>query len=162
MSHNGWVSRDIREQNVSTDSTQFLILVQTAGILTVRDTVQSYTLGIYTVISTILLLSILLFQDQLLASNSSINTSSVDIGLRCIQLFVVVLSGFASVCIPRRPDVYYAEKLVDGMWTVSALAKYSKLFLLHICHVNQLSLMMSSHSNRVFVKLSALRSGWSR
>jgi hypothetical protein len=110
----------------SANKLQFLILVQTIGTLTVRDTVQSYALGIYTVFSAILLLAILLYQEQLLISKSSISSSSVDVGLRAIQLSAVVLTGFASVCIPRRPHVYHGAKPVDRMLTVSALGRYSK------------------------------------
>ncbi|EHL01837.1 hypothetical protein M7I_2191 [Glarea lozoyensis 74030] len=43
-----------------------------------------------------ILLSILLFQDQLITTNSHARPNSVELGLRSIQLFVVVLSGFAS------------------------------------------------------------------
>jgi hypothetical protein len=122
-----WVSpRDVRRYGKIINSTQFLILIQTVGTLTVRDTVHSYALGIYTVFSSVLLLSILLFQEQLLISKSSTSSSSVEVGLRAIQLFAVVLTGFASVCIPRRPQVYYGEKPVDRMLTVSALGRYSK------------------------------------
>ncbi|KAG9233617.1 putative ABC bile acid transporter [Amylocarpus encephaloides] len=105
-----------------------LILVQTTSILTARDTVRSYTLGIYTVLSCILLFAILLHEDQHLAEQlrrTSFSGFSLIIGLRALQLFLAVFAGFASLSIPRRPEVYHGGNPVDRMMSVSALHRYS-------------------------------------
>lgn len=84
-----------------------------------------YTLGIYTAISNILLLAVLLFQDQLIAQNSRYEGPANITFLRTAQLFLVLLTGFAAVSIPRRPDVFYNGNLVNGMRSATALSRYS-------------------------------------
>ncbi|TVY41910.1 ATP-dependent bile acid permease, partial [Lachnellula cervina] len=103
----------------------FLILVQTTAVLTIRDTIKAYTLGIHTAISCILLLAVLLVQDQLIAQASGFEGPPEITTLRVAQLFIVIFTGFAGVSIPRRPDVFYGGVPLDGMYTVSALSRYS-------------------------------------
>ncbi len=93
-----------------------------------RDSVQSYDLGILAAISSVFLLAVLLFQDGLLAQESEVEQnfgSSEQLGLRIAQLVFVVLGAFSSISLPRRPDVFYDGKPVDGMYTVSALERYN-------------------------------------
>lgn len=102
-----------------------MILVQTTAVLTIRDTIKAYTLGIHTAISCILLLAVLLVQDQLIAQASGFEGPPEITTLRVAQLFIVIFTGFAGVSIPRRPDVFYGGVPLDGMYTVSALSRYS-------------------------------------
>ncbi|TVY89179.1 ATP-dependent bile acid permease, partial [Lachnellula willkommii] len=88
----------------------FLILVQTTGVLTIRDTIKAYALGIHTAISCILLLAVLLVQDQLIAQASGFEGPTEITTLRIAQLFIVIFTGFAGVSIPRRPDVFYGVR----------------------------------------------------
>ncbi|TVY82844.1 ATP-dependent bile acid permease [Lachnellula suecica] len=82
-----------------------LLLIQTVGVLTIRNTVKAYTLGIYSTVSCILLLAVLLLQDQLIAqaSGSHSDDPAVINPLRIIQLFITVFTCFAGVCIPAVP-----------------------------------------------------------
>ncbi|CZT44803.1 related to multidrug transporter (yeast bile transporter) [Rhynchosporium secalis] len=106
----------------------FLVLVQITSIISIRDSVKSYNLGLYSVLSSILLLAVLLYQDGLIAQQtppgSSFGTSS-QIGPRIAQLGLAGLVAFSSVSLPRRPEVFQDGVRVDGMYTVSALGKYT-------------------------------------
>jgi ABC-type multidrug transport system fused ATPase/permease subunit len=103
-------------------------VVQNVAIVVIRDSVKSFALGIYATLSSIFLLAVLLFQDGLLSRDSSIDGdfgSSEALDLRIAQLVLVTFAGFSSVSLPRRPEVFYVGKPVDGMYTVSALGRYS-------------------------------------
>ncbi|RDL31200.1 uncharacterized protein BP5553_09989 [Venustampulla echinocandica] len=103
----------------------FLLVVQALTIASVRNTLRSYTLGVFSLISCMLLLAVLLIQGMLLAQNVGVSSSLGATGLQIAQLVLVVFAALASVSIPRRPDVFYDGAFVDGMNTVSALERYS-------------------------------------
>jgi hypothetical protein len=109
-----------------------LLLIQTSGILTIRNTLKSYTLGIYATISCILLLAVLLFQDQLIAQASGFEGPAEVTMLRVAQLFIVIFTSFAGVSIPRRPNVFHKGVPVDGMYTASAFVRYSFSWVEHM------------------------------
>lgn len=92
-----------------------------------KDSVKSYDLGISASISAIALLAVLLFQDGLLQSSEVEQSvgSSEQLALRIAQLILSVLVAFSAVSLPRRPEVFYNGKPVDGLYTVSALGRYS-------------------------------------
>jgi hypothetical protein len=103
-------------------------MIQTVEILLIKDSVKRYTLGIYAAVSSILLLAVLLFQDGVIAEGTShggtFGTGS-QVGLRISQLVLAAFTAFSSVSLPRRPAVFRDGKPVDGMYTVSALGRYS-------------------------------------
>jgi hypothetical protein len=110
------------------DILQFLILTQTAGIILIKDSVKRYTLGIYTAISSIFLLAVLLFQDGVITEDTNRGGSfgtGEQVSLRISQLALAALTAFSSISLPRRPDVFRNGKPVDRMYTVSALSRYS-------------------------------------
>jgi hypothetical protein len=93
-----------------------------------RDSVQSYDHGILAAVSSIFLLAVLLYQDGLLAQDGAEAESwgsAEQLGLRIAQLVLVVLGALSSISLPRRPEVFYEGKPVDGMFTVSALGRYN-------------------------------------
>ena len=97
-------------------------------IISIRDTVQAFSLGIHSTLSCTFLLAVLLFQDGLIAQGAEIGASSENpeqIGLRVTQLMLVVLAALSGVTLPRRPELFLDGKPVDGMYTVSALSRYS-------------------------------------
>ena len=107
---------------------QFLIVIQTAGILLIKNSVKRYTLGIYAAGSSIFLLAVLLFQDGVITEDTDHGGSfgtSEQVGLRISQLALAALTAFSSVSLPRRPDVFGDGKPIDRMYTVSALSRYS-------------------------------------
>lgn len=99
---------------------------QTFGILVLKTT-RSYTLGTYAVLSLIVYLAVILFQDALLLGNPEIDGLGPleDTIFRYSQLVLTVLAGFTSVLFPRRPMVFKNGVPVDSMYTVSALSRYS-------------------------------------
>jgi len=124
-----WVCKIIGFQFGCADKIfQFLIVTQTASILLVRDSVKRYTLGIYTAISSMFLLALLLFQDGIITEGTGHGGTfgtGEEISLRISQLALSALVAFSSVSLPRRPDVFLDGKLVDRMYSVSALGRYS-------------------------------------
>ncbi|KAH9224216.1 P-loop containing nucleoside triphosphate hydrolase protein [Leptodontidium sp. 2 PMI_412] len=122
-----------------------LILIQATGIILIRDYVKSYTLGIYSALSSIFLLAVLLFQDGLIARQTPPGESfgtSEQIGLRIAQLGLVSLVAFFSISLPRRPEVFHDGVPVDGMYTVSALGRYTFSWVEHL-------LVLSRTKNRL-------------
>ncbi|KAH8596791.1 putative ABC bile acid transporter [Bisporella sp. PMI_857] len=110
-----------------------LIVIQTIGTVT-RKTTRSYTLGVYTTISCAFLLAALLLQDGLLLGNPAIDGlgPSEHTALRITQLVLAILTAFTGVSLTRRPEVYKDGKLVDGMYTASALSRYSFSWVAHL------------------------------
>ncbi|KAK2623627.1 hypothetical protein QTJ16_006808 [Diplocarpon rosae] len=122
-----------------------LILLQTAAIILIKDSIKSFSLGIYTCLASILLLALLLYQDGLIAQGTTPGASfgtPTQIGLRMAQLALVVFVGFASVSLPRRPEVFYDNVPVDGMYTVSILSRYTFTWVEHL-------LFLSRKNNRL-------------
>lgn len=107
--------------------TQFLILVQTLGVGLIRKTTKTYVLGIFVALSSTLLLLTLLYHDWLLAQDPSVDGlgSRVAVALRSSQLGLAVAAGFTGLSIPRRPAVFKDGVPVDGMYTASALGRYT-------------------------------------
>lgn len=117
-----------------------MILIQTAGIVSIRNSVQSYTLGLYTAFSSIFLLAILLFQDGLIARQTPPGESfgsPEQIGLRIAQLVLVVFVTFSSISLPRRPEVFYDGVPVDGMYTGSAFGRYTFTWVEHLLKLSR-------------------------
>jgi ABC-type multidrug transport system fused ATPase/permease subunit len=133
------MSRDQNTKIDDADRVQSLLVIQTVGIVLVRDSVKSFALGIYGTLSSIFLLAVLLYQDGLISSDESIEGlgSTQTASLRIAQLALVVFGGFASVSLPRRPEVFYAGKPVDRMYTVSALDRYSFAWVAHLLKLSR-------------------------
>lgn len=107
---------------------QLLILLQAAAIVLIKDTIQVYTLGIYSALSSIFLFAVLLFQDGLMARHVESGGSSAtpeQLGLRISQLVLVVLVAYFSISLPRRPAVFHDGLPIDAQYTTSAVGRYS-------------------------------------
>ena len=118
-----------------------LLCFQTVGIL-LRKTTKSYTLGTYAVLSLISYLAVILYQDSLLLGDPDIDGLGPpeDTIFRSAQLALTVFAGISSVSLPRRPIVFKEGVPVDGMYTVSALSRYSFTWvapLLRLAHRSQ-------------------------
>jgi ABC transporter transmembrane region len=72
-------------------------------------------------------MAVILFQDALLLGNPEIDGLGPpeDTVFRCSQLALTVFAALSSVSLPRRPVVFKDGTAVDGMYTVSALSRYS-------------------------------------
>ena len=115
--------------------------MQTIGAV-VRKTTKSYELGVYITLSCGFLLAAILFQDALVIRNPQTEGlgSTENVVFRISQLVLALLTGFTGVSLTRRPKVYLDGNLVDDMYSVSALSRYSFTWvehLLYLAHVKK-------------------------
>lgn len=94
------------------------------AIASSRNSIQAYNLGIYTFLSSIVLAGILLTQGTKVAEHLLKRSPEV-FALRVVELALSISLAVSSLCIPRRPDVFYKGEPVDGMYTTSALSRFS-------------------------------------
>jgi ABC-type multidrug transport system fused ATPase/permease subunit len=99
-------------------------LFQAIAIVSSRNSVQAYDLGIWAFLSSISLSCILLAQDIKLAE-TLLRRNKLFFALRAVELGTAVLLAIASIALPRRPDVYVDGELVDRMYTVSAYSRFT-------------------------------------
>jgi hypothetical protein len=95
----------------------------------VREPTKSYSLGVYSGLSSAFLFSIVLFQVGILVQGQSQPDNSwrhsAQIASLSAQLVASIIAALAAVSLPRRPDVFYNGAPVDKMFTQSALYKAS-------------------------------------
>ena len=135
-----WVhTRESRCHSFLLTNVQFLILIQTIGVLLVRKPVKSYDLGVYAALSCVFLLAAQLYQDGLLSQDDAVESIGPpeEIVLRSSQLALTVFTGFASFSLPRRPHVFINGARVDAMYTVSALDRYSFAWVAHLLKLSR-------------------------
>ncbi|KAJ8120278.1 hypothetical protein ONZ43_g2973 [Nemania bipapillata] len=100
------------------------LTLQAVGITASRNSVDAYNLGIWSMASCLALVATLAFQDNYIVIRLWKHDSLV-FALRVAEIVTVVTLGFASLTIPRRPDVFYEGELVDRLYTVSAWSRYN-------------------------------------
>ena len=93
-------------------------------------------------LSLISYLAVILYQDALLLGDPDIDGLGPpeDTIFRSAQLALTVFAGITSASLPRRPTVFKEGVPVDGMYTVSALSRYSFTWvapLLRLAHRSQ-------------------------
>lgn len=103
----------------------------------VRDSTKTYTLGLYTSACAAVLLVVLLVQDANLAQGESGLGSTAPFSLRIVHLALSLSLLFAGISIPRRPAVFLDGKPVDGMYTVSALHRYTFTWVEHLLNLSR-------------------------
>lgn len=84
----------------------------------------SHDLGLWLLASSIVVAAISVFQLSLAIQNAAKYNDAVFI-LRAANSATVIILGFCTVLIPRRPEVIFKNRKVDGQWTVSALSRYT-------------------------------------
>lgn len=101
-----------------------LVLCQAISIYVTPSSIQRYKLGIYSSFSTLLVaIAVAVENISLWQSNSHPRPRNVQLVLSIILFAAGIGLTIISLCIPRRPDVYWNEKLVDRENTVSLLSK---------------------------------------
>lgn len=105
--------------------------------LAVRESTKVYTLGFYTSICAAFLLVVFLIQDANLAQKESGLGSTAPFSLHIVQLALTITVIYAGLSIPRRPAVFLDGKPVDGMYTVSALGRYSFTWVEHLLKLSR-------------------------
>ncbi len=103
---------------------QALLLLQAVTVASCRSSTKAYSLGIYTFFSAAALAGILLAQATQIAE-PLLRNAPITFALRAAELAASVSLAISALCIPRRPDVYYQGELVDGMFTASALGRFT-------------------------------------
>lgn len=93
------------------------------AIASSRDTVRAYSLGLYAFLSGVVLAVILLVQDSKVAE-VLLHKYPLLFALRVTELVAVIGLIFATLKIPRRPDVYHEGRIVDRMYTVEAFSRF--------------------------------------
>lgn len=138
-----------------------VILFQAIAIASSRKSVQAYELGIYTFFSALVLSLILLAQDTQYFSHPN----GPVFAIRAAELSLAVLTAVFSVLIPRRPDVYQDGQLVDRMYTVSALGRFTWAWSHGILSLarkkNDLDLVDFGRPNQ-YTRASAMSEDWKR
>ncbi len=94
------------------------------AIASSRSSIHSFNLGIYTFLSATVLAGILLVQGTELAQ-PLLRSSPAAFALRVVELVFSISLAVSSLCIPRRPDVFFQGEQVDRMYTASAIGRYT-------------------------------------
>lgn len=108
---------------ILTNSVKGFLLFQAIAIASSRKSVRAYNLGLWSFLCSVVTAVILLVQDAEVAE-VLLRTSPLLFALRVVELVAVVGLIFASLAIPRRPDVFHDGRLVDRMFTVAAFSRF--------------------------------------
>ncbi|KAK8136839.1 hypothetical protein PG984_004779 [Apiospora sp. TS-2023a] len=101
-----------------------LLFLQSICIAASHHSVTAYDLGLYSALSCVVLAASLAFQDNRVAQDLLKHDKAAFI-LRVIEIATIVGLAFASLSVPRRPDVFHNDQLVDRYYTNSAWARFN-------------------------------------
>ncbi|KAI0018566.1 P-loop containing nucleoside triphosphate hydrolase protein [Xylariomycetidae sp. FL0641] len=101
-----------------------LLALQATCIASSRNSVVAYDLGVNSMVSCVLLAAILALQDHQVAAHLLKHDAAI-FSIRAAEIATIVGLAFASLSIPRRPDVYYDGKPVDRLYTESAWSRFN-------------------------------------
>ncbi|KAI0473842.1 P-loop containing nucleoside triphosphate hydrolase protein [Xylariaceae sp. FL0804] len=99
-----------------------LLALQATCIVSSRDSVAAYNLGMNSMVCCIALAAVSAVQDQQVAAHL-LKHDAAAFALRAVEVATIIGLAIASLSIPRRPDVFYDGKLVDRMYTSSAWSR---------------------------------------
>ncbi|KAL2155016.1 hypothetical protein VTH82DRAFT_3692 [Thermothelomyces myriococcoides] len=101
-----------------------LLLFQAITIAATRNPVQAYDLGLYTFFAATLLACVLLALGTEIGEHLWYSAPLLFI-LHAAELVSSLSLAISTLCIPRRPDVFYRSELVDRMWTASPFVRFT-------------------------------------
>ncbi|KAL2270974.1 hypothetical protein VTJ83DRAFT_345 [Remersonia thermophila] len=101
-----------------------LLLFQAVAIASNRSSVRASHLGIYAFLSAAAHAGVLLARGTTIAE-PLLHRSPVAFALRVAEIACGISLAVSSLCIPRRPDVFFDGEPVDRMYTVSALSRFT-------------------------------------
>ncbi|KAI8624244.1 P-loop containing nucleoside triphosphate hydrolase protein [Xylariaceae sp. FL1651] len=101
-----------------------LLTLQAICIAASRNSVDAYDLGIYSMASCVVLVAVVAVQYSQVAPRLWRQDETM-LAIRLIEIVTIVCLGFASLTIPRRPDVFYDDELVDRLYTGSAWSRFN-------------------------------------
>jgi hypothetical protein len=94
-------------------------MVQAVALVASHSSVKAYNLGLYLGTSGLVLAVVLLLQNSEVLEEA-LKLHVVSFALRIVSIVAVFCLVGASILLPRRPDVYYNDRIVDRMYTASA------------------------------------------
>lgn len=110
----------------------FLLLFQAIVIASCKKTVQAYDLGLYSFLSCLILAAILLAQGTLVFGQL-VAHHPIQFTLRIVEIVSFVCLATASLCIPRRPEVFNKDgKPIDRAYTTTALSRFTWNWPIHL------------------------------
>ncbi|KAL6919458.1 hypothetical protein FSST1_003484 [Fusarium sambucinum] len=101
-----------------------LIAIHAISLSAHHSPVKVHDLGLWLLLSSITVAAIAVAQLTKEAQYGS-HKNTAPLVLRAVNVGDVILLGFFSVLLPRRPDVFVEDLKVDGQWTVSAFNRYT-------------------------------------
>ena len=107
-----------------TDLDQALLMAQAVAIVASRSSVTAYNLGLYSASSSIVLFIVLLQQNSQVLIGL-VKDHPVSFALRIVSNVAAVFLVAPSMLLPRRPDVYYKNRIIDRMFTNSAYSRFT-------------------------------------
>ncbi|KAI0008146.1 putative ATP-binding cassette transporter protein [Xylariaceae sp. FL0662B] len=100
------------------------LTLQAVCIASTRNSVAAYDLGLYSMLSCVILTATLAIQDNKVALRLLRRDAAI-FGIRVAEIITVVCLGLASLSIPRRPDVFHDGQRVDRLYTGSAWSRFN-------------------------------------
>jgi ABC-type multidrug transport system fused ATPase/permease subunit len=106
--------------------TWLALLIQSITIFITPSSVERYRLGVYSSICALVLIAAVIVENLSLWQKQALHMPrNIHLTLSLLQLSCASISMITSLLIPRRPDVYRNEKVVDRQHTTSVLGKLS-------------------------------------
>jgi len=102
-----------------------LLVFQAVAIASAHSSVKSFDLGLYSMLSSIVVLVVRAIQDNRFGEVLFKHDSTV-FAIRAAEILTLIALGFSSLQLPRRPDVYDENgQVVDRSCTESAWSRYN-------------------------------------
>ncbi|KAM5355421.1 hypothetical protein ACJ41O_002067 [Fusarium nematophilum] len=100
-----------------------LILLHAVSLSAHHSSVKAHDLGLWLLASCLVVAALTI--PQLIEEAQYASKDNIPLVLRAVNATAVVSLCFSCVLLPRRPQVFFKGRRVDGEWTVSALSRYS-------------------------------------
>ncbi|KAI3529772.1 ABC transporter [Colletotrichum filicis] len=101
-----------------------LLAFQAVAIAASNDSVQAYSLGLWLWLSGLIFAGIQILQDTKVF-DELLSNNPVSFGLKLANLVLTLGLIVTSVTLPRRPDVYFENRIVDRLRTVPAYSRFT-------------------------------------
>ncbi|KAL2675266.1 hypothetical protein Neosp_011449 [[Neocosmospora] mangrovei] len=101
-----------------------LVLLHAISLSAHHSSVKVHNLGLWLLASGLVVATLTV--PQLITEAQHVSSDNVPVViLRAVNVVAVISLCLSSVLLPRRPEVYFKDRKVDGEWTVSALSRYT-------------------------------------
>ncbi|KAI5859651.1 putative ATP-binding cassette transporter protein [Durotheca rogersii] len=102
-----------------------LLTLQAARIVSSRNSVAAYDLGLWSFFSCAIYATALVVRDNGVAAGLPGRNATTILVMRIANVAAAVCLAIASLSIPRRPDVFHNGQLVDRLYTESAWSRFN-------------------------------------